>query len=65
MVGERWHAMGVGGGCGHTRARAPRRPSLSLSRTSLCSCAVFSASRADNSSFLSQETFSSSCSRRP
>lgn len=49
----------------HTRASVPCRASLSLSRTSLCSRAAFSASRADTSSFLSPETFSSSCSRRP
>ena len=48
-----------------TRARALCRPSLSLSRTSLCSRAEFSASWADTSSFLSPETFSSRCSRRP
>lgn len=53
------------GGRGRTRARAPCRPSLSLSRMSLCSRAESSASWADTSSVLSPETVPSSCSRRP
>lgn len=61
---SRWRerrAVGVEG----TRARALCRASLSLSRTSLCSWAVLSVSRADTSSFLSLETFSSSSTKRP
>lgn len=49
----------------HTWARAPRRPSFSVSKMSLCNCIELSASRDVASSFLSPETFSSSCSRRP
>lgn len=59
---DRARAMCTGA---HTRARAPRRLSLSVSTMSLCSCVELSASRAVASSFLNPETFSSSCSRRP
>lgn len=60
---EHWWERGAMGMEG-TRARALCRVSFSLSRMSLCSWTEFSASRADISSFLSLETFSSSCSTR-
>lgn len=51
--------------CAHTWARAPCKLSFSVSKMSLCSCIELSASRDVASSFLSPETFSSSCSTRP
>lgn len=63
--GDRQAGTGVQRAWSSTRARALRRPSLSLSTTSLCSWAKCSASWADTSSLLSPEIFSSSCSRRP
>lgn len=60
---EAWARRGTEGH--NTRARVPRKPSRSLSAESLCSCAMLSASRANASSFLSLETFSSSRCRCP